>query len=113
MEPGRFRHRVTIQNSRQIRTPSGQPQDEWYESATAVPAEVKAISGRELMTAGAEKSEATIRVWMRYRQDITSASRLVCTSGPLKGMVLDVSGSPVPNGNGTRLEILCKQGVKT
>ena len=113
MEPGRFRHRVTIQNSRQVRGPSGQPKNEWFDSAISVPAEVKAISGRELMTSGAEKSETTIRVWMRYRNDITSASRLICTSGPLKGFVLDVSGQPVPNANGTRLEIFCKQGVKT
>lgn len=113
MEPGRFRHRVTIQNSIQVRTPSGQPKNEWHDTATGCPAEVKAISGRELMTSGAEKAEATIRVWMRFRSDITAGSRLVCTSGPLKGLVLDVSGSPVPNSNGTRLEILCKQGVKT
>jgi len=113
MEPGRFRHRVTIQNSRHITLPSGQPKDEWFDVVTGCPAEVKAISGRELMTSGAEKSEATIRVWMRYRADITAASRLVCTSGPLKGWVLDVSGTPVPNAKGTRLEILCKQGVKT
>jgi len=113
MEPGRFRHRVTIQNSHQIRLSSGQPKNEWVDIATGCPAEVKAISGRELITAGAEKAEATIRVWMRYRSDITSASRLICTSGPLKGLVMDVSGTPVPNSNGTRLEILCKQGVKT
>lgn len=113
MEPGRFRHRVTIQNAHQVRLPSGQPKDEWLDVATGCPAEVKAISGREIMTSGAEKAEATIRVWMRYRADITSASRLICTSGPLKGWVLDVSGTPVPNSNGTRLEILCKQGVKT
>lgn len=113
MEPGRFRHRVTIQNSLQIRTPSGQPKNEWHDVAVGCPAEVKAISGRELLTSGAEKAEATIRVWMRFRADITAGSRLICTNGPLKGMVLDVSGPPVPNSNGTRLEILCKQGVKT
>ena len=113
MEPGRFRHRVTIQNSHQIRLPSGQPLNEWIDVATGCPAEVKAISGRELMASGAEKAEATIRVWMRFRADITSATRLICTSGPLKGYVLDVTGTPVPNANGTRLEILCKQGVKT
>ncbi|MFP2504413.1 phage head closure protein [Buttiauxella gaviniae] len=113
MEPGRFRHRVTIQNSRQIRSPSGQPEEEWFDLAIKVPAEVKAISGREILSSGAEKAEATIRVWMRYRCDITASSRLICTSGPMKGFVLDVSGPPVPNSTGTRLEILCKQGVKT
>lgn len=113
MEPGRFRHRVTIQNAHQVRLPSGQPKDEWLDVASGCPAEVKAISGRELLASGAEKAEATIRVWMRFRDDITSASRLIVTSGPLKGWVLDVSGTPVPNSSGTRLEILCKQGVKT
>ncbi|QNQ19416.1 phage head closure protein [Kosakonia sp. SMBL-WEM22] len=112
MEPGRFRHRVTIQNSTKGRTPSGQPVEEWHDIAVGCPAEIKAISGRELIASGAEKAEATVRVWMRFRSDITAASRLLCTSGPLKGVILDVSGTPVPNSNGTRLEILCKQGVK-
>ena len=76
-------------------------------------AEVKAISGRELVASGAEKAEATVRVWMRFRRDVSAASRLKVLTGPFKGMILEVSGPPIPDEKGTRLEILCKQGVKS
>jgi len=109
MEPGRFRHRVIIQNYGTTRDTSGEELDDWFDGQT-VSAEVKGISGRELVASAAEAAEATIRVWMRYRSDVTAASRLLCLAGPYKGQVLDIIGPPIPNGTGTRLEILCKQG---
>lgn len=112
MQAGRLRDRVTIQNFITSRLPSGQPQKSWLDVAT-VRAEVKGISGREMLTADAERAESTVRVWMRYRPDITASSRILCLTGPFKGRVLDVSGPPIPDSKGTRLEILCKQGVKT
>lgn len=113
MEPGRFRHRVTLQNFTTTKLPSGQPQQQWFDVATKIPAECKAVSSRELMASGAEKAEATIRVWMRYRGDVSAASRLLCETGPFKGMILEVTGNPLPDAKMSRLEILCKQGVKT
>ncbi|AUV00587.1 MULTISPECIES: phage head closure protein [Phytobacter] len=111
MQAGRNRHRVTIQNSVTVRSPSGQPKQDWQDGKT-VWAEVKGISGRELMASGAEKAEATVRVWLRYRQDISAASRLKVLTGPFRGQLLEVSGPPVPDERATRLEVLCKQGVK-
>lgn len=112
MQAGRLRDRVTIQNFTAIRLPSGQPGKVWSDAAT-VWAEVKGISGRELMSSGAEKAEATIRVWVRFRNDIVASSRLVCMTGPFRGQTLEVTGPPIPNARRTRLEILCKQGGKT
>ncbi len=112
MYAGRLNERVMIQNFSTIKLPSGQPKDEWHD-VQEVWAEVKGISGRELMTSGAEKGEATIRVWIRYRNDVTAASRLICRSGPFKDLVINISGPPVPDINNDRLEILCKQGVKS
>ncbi|QBH97161.1 head-tail adaptor protein [Limnobaculum zhutongyuii] len=111
MEPGRFRHRVTIQNFTTIRDEFGQEIEEWFDIDT-VSAETKGISGRELISAGAEMAEATIRVWMRHRSDVTASSRLLCRAGPYQGIVLDIIGQPIPNAKCTRLEIFCKQGVK-
>lgn len=76
MRPGGLRQRVTIQNFTTSRTPSGGVIQEWYDVAT-VWAEVKGISGRELIAAGAEMSEVTFRMWVRYRSDVTSASRII------------------------------------
>lgn len=111
MQAGRLRHRVTIQNFVPVELASGQELEEWRDGKT-VYAEVKAISGRELVASGAEKAEATIRVWMRHRIDVTAASRLLCLNGPFKGAVLEITGPPIPDPKGTRLEILCKSGVK-
>ena len=112
MQAGRNRHRVTIQNAVTVKMPSGQPRQEWQDGKT-VWAEVKGISGRELVASAAEKAEATVRVWMRYRQDISATSRLKVLTGPFRGYLLEVSGPPIPDERATRLEILCKQGVQT
>lgn len=111
MHAGRLRDRVTILNSTSVRTPSGDSIPVWDEGQT-IWAEVKGISGRELITSGAEKAEATIRVWVRFRTDITAASKLKVLTGPYKGQILDVAAPPVADSKGSQLEILCKQGVK-
>ncbi|MDE9553812.1 phage head closure protein, partial [Xenorhabdus bovienii] len=76
MQIGKMRHRITLQDFIPIKLPSGQRMQEWQDTAT-VWAEVKHISGRELLASGASLSEATVRIWLRYRADVTSASRLV------------------------------------
>lgn len=111
MHAGRLRDQITVMNSVPVRTPSGDVKPEWQEGKT-VWAEVKGISGREIISASAEKAEATVRVWVRYRSDISAASRLSVKSGAFKGLMLEVTGPPIPDAGRTQLEILCKQGVK-
>ncbi|MCU6671166.1 phage head closure protein [Enterobacteriaceae bacterium H4N4] len=111
MQAGRLRDRVTVQNFTTTRDTSGQPVEAWN-NGTTIWAEVKGISGRELVAAGAETSQATIRVWTRFRRDITAASRLRVDTGPLKGAVLNIVGPPIPDPKGVQLEILCKQGAE-
>ncbi|CDG86910.1 phage head closure protein [Xenorhabdus bovienii] len=105
MQAGRLRNRITLQNFIQVNLPSGQRMEEWQDKAT-VWAEVKHISGRELLASGAALSEATVRIWLRYRIDVTSASRIV-----FKGQVYDIQ-AVIPDVKCTQLELLCKQGVK-
>jgi SPP1 family predicted phage head-tail adaptor len=76
-----------------------------------ISAEVKGISGRELLSAGAEQADANIRVWTRYHHEITARSSLKVLTGPFKG-ASERYGPPVPDIKGTRLEILCKQGTE-
>ena len=75
MRAGGLRSRVTIRVFTTHREPSGQVVQVWEDGET-IWAEVKGISGRELMASGAEVAEATIRVWVRFRRDITAANRL-------------------------------------
>lgn len=110
---GRLRQAVTIQNFTTYRDDYGQEIREWRDGET-VHADVRGISGRELLAAGAEMAEATVRVYIRAegRDDVTAASRLLCRSGPYRGTVLEITGPPIPDPEGRRLEILCKQGGK-
>ncbi|KNA28000.1 head-tail adaptor protein [Pantoea ananatis] len=112
MQAGRLRDRVTILNFTTTQLPSGQPHNEWQDGRT-VWAEIKGLSGREILTSEAERAEATIRVWVRVTSDISSASRLRCESGIFKGQVFDIVSPPTPDTINDRMEILCKQGVKT
>ena len=100
-----------VQNLTTSRDPSGQPVEAWHDGAETW-AEVKGISGRELVAAGAETSVTTIRVWTRFRSDITAASRLRVMTGPFKGAILNIIGPPIPDSRGVQLEILCKQGTE-
>lgn len=109
MQAGRLRDRLVVQNPTTTRSPTGQPVKTWSDAET-IWAEVKGISGREQMSAGAELAEATIRVWIRFRHDVTAASRLKVLTGPFKGAVLNVIGMPIPDAKGSQFEILCKLG---
>lgn len=111
MQAGRLRDRVTVQNFTAERDTSGQPVETWKNGAT-IWAEIKGISGRELLAAGAESPEATIRIWTRFRKDITAASRFRVDTGAFKGYVLNIVGPPIPDARGVQLEILCKQGAE-
>lgn len=112
MQAGRLTERVTIQNFTTVRLPSGQPEETWNDVRT-IWAEVRGVSGRELMASGAEMGEATIRIWTRITSDITSSSRIRCESGCYKGLILDVVSPPIPDVKNDRMEMLCKQGVKS
>lgn len=90
--------------------PSGGVIQEWYDVAT-VWAEVKGISGRELIAAGAEMSEVTFRMWVRYRSDVTSASRIIWKQKGHDAKAFDIQ-SAIPDEKATRLELLCKGGLK-
>ncbi|OAT53986.1 phage head closure protein [Providencia heimbachae] len=107
MNPGRLRHKVTFQRSELVKLPSGARENQWVDIATNVRAEVKGISGRELLASGAEMSEITVRIWMRFRPDINSTCRMV-----FNGLNYDIQ-SAIPDVKRTRLELLCKQGVKS
>ena len=110
MRAGTMRHRVTVQNFTSKRLPSGQVQQVWSDVATFW-AEVKGVSGQEVIASGAEKSEVTFRMWIRYRPDVTSASRILWQQ---KGQTRQAYAvvSALPDDKSTRLELLCKGGVK-
>ena len=110
MRAGGLRSRVTIRVFATHREPSGQVVQVWEDGET-IWAEVKGISGRELIAAGAEMSEVTFRMWVRYRSDVTSASRIIWKQKGHDAKAFDIQ-SAIPDEKATRLELLCKGGLK-
>ncbi|MBD2782786.1 phage head closure protein [Xenorhabdus szentirmaii] len=109
MRAGRLRHRITIQKNEIIRDELG---SEFYKriDVATVWAEVKAISGREKLASGAIFSEATMRIWLRYRDDITTANSITYHGGNTRGTTFNIM-AVIPDAKHTRLELLCKGGV--
>lgn len=109
MKAGQMRHRITIQNFTTHSDDFGQEIMKWFDVAT-VWAEVRAISGRERLAAGAEMSEVTLRVWLRYRDDVGSSSRILWKQKGRRLLAYGIT-SAIPDLKASRLELLCKGGV--
>lgn len=111
MDVGAMRHRITFQSVRLTQGELGEPLRVWCDVAT-VWAEVKVISGRELLSSGTLYSEATVRIWTRFRTGITTANRIVHKSVSQPGQVYEIL-AVIPDNRNTRLEILCRGGAET
>ncbi|MDE1484224.1 phage head closure protein [Xenorhabdus bovienii] len=109
MRAGRLRHRITIRKNESTRDSFGGIINNWVDVAT-VWAEVKAISGRERVASGAVFSEATVRIWLRYRADVTTANNITYHGANTKGTAFDIM-AVIPDAKHSRLELLCKGGI--
>lgn len=109
MRAGKMKRRITLQVAEDHRDETGQVIHEWRDIAT-VWADIKGISGRERMASGAIFSEATVRIWTRYRDDITTANRILYHLPNIRGQVYGIL-AVIPDTDHSRLELLCKGGV--
>ncbi|MDC9597123.1 phage head closure protein [Xenorhabdus anantnagensis] len=110
MRAGALRDRVIIQKNEQTRSPGGSVIKAWVDVAE-VWAEVKFISGRELVASGRILSEASVRIWLRYRNDITTAHRIIYQGDSTHSQTFAIA-AVIPDPKRTYLELLCKGGVK-
>ncbi|PHM73010.1 phage head closure protein [Xenorhabdus sp. KJ12.1] len=110
MRAGALRDRIIIQKNEQTQTPSGSMIKAWVNIAE-VWAEVKFISGRELVASGRILSEASVRIWLRYRNDITTTHRIIYQGNSSHSQTLAIV-AVIPDPKRTHLELLCKGGVK-
>ncbi|EJD6418617.1 phage head closure protein [Citrobacter freundii] len=109
MRAGGLKHRITLQRYEQSQGPLGEPIKRWVDYAT-IWAEVKGISGRELLATGSLSSEATVRIWIRYRSDVKQGHRVKYLSPAVSGDIYGIEAA-LPDNNRTSLELLCKGGV--
>lgn len=76
LDSGQLRHRITIQQNQPTVGTNGEPVDVWSTYAT-VWARIETLTAREWYTAAQTAQEATLRVMIRYRDDIVPKMRVV------------------------------------
>lgn len=72
----KLRHRITIQQYTEQNGPFG-GEGEWSDYRNNVAAEVTFLSAKELVASGAEMSEVSARILVRYDKNINAKMRLL------------------------------------
>ena len=104
---GRLRHRVRIERlDESTRDASQAVVPTWVTTAT-VWASVEPIGGREAMVNGQVQANATHRVVMRHREDVTAKERLVWLTSKPTGQLLNIERVAPAVGVGNSLELMC------
>lgn len=104
IDPGELSERVTIQSRSTAPDAYGQSTITWVDVAT-VWARVRALNAREFFAAAQVQQEASLKVLIRQRTDVTTTCRLMW-----QGRAHDITGV-LPLGR-EWTEIVCLQGVK-
>ena len=76
MRAGQLRHRITIQQYTEQSGPFG-GEGEWSDYRNNVAAEVTFLSAKELVASGAEMSEVSARIKVRYDKNINAKMRIL------------------------------------
>lgn len=75
MKLGRFRYRIEIQKNIPAEDEYANPVDKW-ETIHTVWADLTPVSGREYFAALQDTSEVTVKIYIRYLDDITAKMRV-------------------------------------
>lgn len=102
---GILRHRVNIEAHDTGTDEWGQPVDTWTPVVTSLPAEIRDIRGREFWSSGqAPAGEVTVRVRIRYREDLKRQMRVKHIDE-----VLLIEAIIDPDGRRTELHLMCRR----
>lgn len=75
---GRLRHRVRVEDLVTVLDSNGASEEDWADVfGRLLPAEIKPLSGNELLAAAATQSKVTTRIVMRYRAQARARMRVV------------------------------------
>jgi len=108
MPAGRLRHRVSIEKLVQEQDTDGALEEDWIDQfGKLLPAEIVALSGRELIAAQAVQSKVATRIRLRYRSGIEPAMRIVH-----RGLAYNILALvPDPDSGRTFVTAICESGV--
>lgn len=109
VDSGRLRHRVTFQTLTTERDSDEEAVAEFWADTfdRAQPAEITALSGRELIAAQAVQSKVTARIKVRHRAEYTASMRALHreTIYNIEAVI------PDPDSGFRYLTLLCSYGV--
>jgi SPP1 family predicted phage head-tail adaptor len=105
---GRFRHRVTFEELVTTLDSDGAQDEGWVMfGGRPLPAEIVALSGRELIAAQAVNSKVTTRIRLRYRPGFNPSMRAVH-----RGTTYNIEGViPDPDSNQRFVTLICSSGT--
>lgn len=105
MNPGRLRHRITIQELTGIKDPlSGEILGEDWQDVCTVWAEIKALRGREYFAAQQTIAESNHEITIRYRKGIKPTMRAVFNTRNF-----DIQAVLDKDGRKRYLTLICKE----
>ena len=106
MNPGKLRHRITLQRYTEIVDPDGFTTQQWQDVAT-VWAAVENLYGREYWEAAAVQAENTVKFTIRYRPDVDQAMRIV-----FRGKIYNIISVDNIKYRNEFIEIKAKEGTE-
>lgn len=77
MNPGRLRHRITLQEYKEVLDEYKTPIDEGWEDVATVWASIEPIQGREYIQLQNTQSELTTRIRIRFRVGVKPSMRVL------------------------------------
>lgn len=105
MNPGKLRHRVTLQEYVEVVDKYGTPIDQGcWEDVAIVWASVEPIQGREYIQLQNTQSELTTRIRIRYRSGVKPAMQVLYGT-----RVFDIQSVIDPEERHIELQLLCKE----
>jgi|TARA_R100001530_G_scaffold134471_2_gene109399 SPP1 family predicted phage head-tail adaptor len=105
MRAGEKRHRITIQKPTKAQSATGEVTDSFSNFATVF-ASVQPLSGREAVQAEQGIAESTIRIRMRYINNLTVDCQII-----YKGRTLEINSVINIDEINKEYELLCSESV--
>lgn len=105
MEPGKLRHKVTIQSRQELRDASGQPKPVFTTFATAW-GEMRPARGREYQQAQLVQSDLSVTWVIRYVSGVTPRHRLI-----FGARIFDINSCVDVGGRQETLELMCTEKI--
>lgn len=112
IDPGEFRHRITIQQATETRASDGSDVKTWSTFEASVPAKLATTGGREYNAARAVTAELTHLWQIRWRKGVTPKMRVLYYD-PNEGTnhYMDIRAVVSPTGIPVYLDLHCVEVI--